>query len=93
MLITCSFRDVDLVGFPKESGIENDFAQTLLDSDYIDAELVVRVSAIGLGYTTVKSLNVEKQVLATSDADLNSNGTKELGIPVKDPLEVVRGVT
>jgi beta-galactosidase len=82
-----SFRDVFLVGFPKESRIDNVFAQTLLDASYTDAELKVKISAVGSGKITVKVLDVEKNTVASSDATGNSGGLTELSIPVKNPLK------
>jgi beta-galactosidase len=82
-----SFRDVLLVGFPKESRIDNVFAQTLLDASYTDAELKVKVSAVGSGDVTVKVLDSEKKSVATSTAAVNSSGLTEFSIPVKNPLK------
>jgi beta-galactosidase len=82
-----SFRDVLLVGFPKESCIDNVFAQTLLDTSYTDAELKVKVSAVGSGKITVKVLDEKKKTVATSDADVNSGGSTDFSIPVKNPLK------
>jgi beta-galactosidase len=82
-----SFRDVVLVGFPKESRIDNVFAQTLLDSSYTDADLKVKVTAIGPGKVSVKVLDAQKKTVATSGADINANGTTDFSIPVKDPLK------
>lgn len=81
------FRDVLLVGFPKESRIDNVFAQTLLDSSYTDAELKVKVSAVGSGKVVVKVLDAQKQNIASSEADINSGAVTELSIPVKNPLK------
>jgi beta-galactosidase len=82
-----SFRDVLLVGFPKESRIDNVFAQTLLDASYTDAELKVKVSAVGSGDITVKVLDSEKKSVANSTAAVNSGGQTEFTIPVKNPLK------
>lgn len=76
-----------LVGFPKESRIDNVFAQTLLDSSYTDAELKVKVSAVGSGKVVVKVLDAQKQNIASSEADINSGAVTELSIPVKNPLK------
>ncbi|KAF1846018.1 glycoside hydrolase family 2 protein [Cucurbitaria berberidis CBS 394.84] len=81
------FRDVLLVGFPNESRIENVFAHTLLDSSYIDAEIKVKVSAIGSGEIAIKVLDAQKQVVASSNADIKTGGVTEFSIPVKDPLK------
>lgn len=82
-----SFRDVFLVGFPKASRIENVFAQTLLDASYTDAELKVKVSAIGSGKVTVKLLDAQSQAVNTAQADVDSNGLTKFSIPVKNPLK------
>ena len=76
-----------LVGFPKEARVENVFAQTLLDTSYTDAELKIKISAIGSGKLTVKLLDEQKRTVTTSDADVNSDGLTEFSIPVKNPLK------
>ncbi|KAH4071412.1 lactase [Parastagonospora nodorum] len=81
------FRDVLLIGFPKESRIDNVFAQTLLDSSYTDADLKVKVSAIGSGKVTVKVLDAQKKIVATADAEVNNGGSTDFSIPVKNPLK------
>ena len=75
------------MGFPKASRIENVFAQTILDSSYTDAELKIKVSATGSGKLTAKLLDEKKQEIASSDADIKSDGVTELSIQVKDPLK------
>jgi beta-galactosidase len=76
-----------LVGFPKASRIENVFAQTLLDESYTDAELRVKISATGSGKVAVKLLDAKKQEVASSEADIKSEGVTQLSIQVKDPLK------
>ena len=71
------------MGFPKASRIENVFAQTILDSSYTDAELKIKVSATGSGKLTAKLLDEKKQEIASSDADIKSDGVTELSIQVK----------
>jgi beta-galactosidase len=87
MLMPNSFRDVSLVGFPKESRIENVFAQTLLDSSYIDAELKLKIGAIGSGSITVKLLDAQKQTVASSSEDVKNSADTEFSISVKNPLK------
>jgi hypothetical protein len=82
-----SFRDVFLVGFPKESRINNVFAQTLLDGTYTDAELKVKISAVGSGKIAVKVLDAKKEVVASADAEIRSGGSTDFSIPVKNPLK------
>ncbi|KAF1920208.1 intracellular beta-galactosidase BgaD [Ampelomyces quisqualis] len=81
------FRDVILVGFPKESRIDNVFAQTILDSSYTDADLKVTVTSVGSGKVAVKLLDSQKQTVATSGTDISDNGTTDLSISVKNPLK------
>jgi beta-galactosidase len=69
------------------SRIENVFAQTLLDSSYTDAELRVKVSAFGSGKIVVKLLDAQKQVIASSDAEIDRSGETKLSMQVKDPLK------
>ncbi|KAF2033742.1 intracellular beta-galactosidase BgaD [Setomelanomma holmii] len=80
------FRDVFLVGFPREARMENVFAQTILDPSYTDADLKVKVSAKGSGKVTVKLLNAQKEQVASAEADIK-DGSAHFSIPVKDPLK------
>ncbi|KAL6706839.1 hypothetical protein ACN47E_004982 [Coniothyrium glycines] len=81
------FRDVLLVGFPDESRIENVFAQTILDEAYCDATLKLKITTMGSGKILAKLLGANREVLASTDADSNSEGTTEITIPVKNPLK------
>ena len=81
------FRDVFLVGFPKESRIDNVFAQTLLDSSYTDAELKLKITATGSGKLTAKLLDAKKQEIASTEAQIDSSGETKLSIQVKNPLK------
>jgi beta-galactosidase len=76
-----------LVGFPKENRIDNVFAQTLLDASYTDADLKVKVSAVGSGKVTVKVLDAQKESIASADVEVNSGGSTDFSIPVKNPLK------
>lgn len=76
-----------LIGFPKDGRIENVFAQTQLDSSYRDAELKVKITATGSGKLTVNLLDAKQTLVASSEADVNSEGLTELSISVKDPLK------
>jgi beta-galactosidase len=82
-----SFRDVLLVGFPKTNCIENVFAQTLLDGSYTHAELKVKVSAVGSGRVTVKLLDAQKGMIATSDTEVHSDDSTDFSISVSSPLK------
>ncbi|KAH7072681.1 hypothetical protein BKA63DRAFT_472803 [Paraphoma chrysanthemicola] len=81
------FRDVFLVGFPKESRIENVFAQTLLDASYTDADLKVKVRTQGSGKVSVKVLDAQKAVITSSEAEADKSGLTEFKIAVKSPLK------
>lgn len=85
--LALSFRDVFLVGFSKQSRIENVFAQTLLDSTYTNAELKVKVSTTGSGKVAIKLLDVNQQVVASEEAEASTGSTTDFSIPVKDPLK------
>lgn len=76
-----------LIGFPKESRIENVFAQTILDSSYRDAELKLKIDATGSGKLQVKLVDAQKQTVATADADVNSSGKTEISLKVQNPLK------
>jgi beta-galactosidase len=82
-----SFRDVFLVGFAKESRIENVFTQTLLDSSYKNAELKVKVSTTGPGKVSIKLLDANKQTIASKEAEANTESTTDFSIAVEDPLK------
>lgn len=81
------FRDVLLVGFPKENRIDNVFVQTLLDASYTDADLKVNVEAQGTGRISVKLLDAKKNTVATSEQDAVSGVTTKFSIPVQNPLK------
>jgi beta-galactosidase len=81
------FRDVLLVGFANESRIENVFAQTILDSSYTNAELKIKVSAIGTGKISIKLLDAQKKMVASEEADVNDGATTDFSILVENPLK------
>lgn len=83
----CSFRDVFLVGFPKENRIDNIFVQTLLDASYTDADLKVNVEAQGAGRIAVKLVDAQMKTVATSEQDVVSGDATKFSIPVKNPLK------
>ncbi|KAF1993785.1 glycoside hydrolase family 2 protein [Amniculicola lignicola CBS 123094] len=81
------FRDVFLVGFPDDSRIEDIHVQTLLDADYTDAELELRVITTGSGTLEVKLLDPNRKVLSTLAKEISNGEPLEFSIPVKDPLK------
>jgi beta-galactosidase len=76
-----------LIGFPKETRIENVFTQTLLDASYTDATLKVTVRATGSGEVTLRLLDAHKEIVETAQANINSNGQAEFSVPVNNPLK------
>lgn len=76
-----------LVGFSNNSRIENVFAQTILDSSYVNAELKVKVSTTGSGRISLKLLDVDKRVVASREADVSSGSIAECSISVDNPLK------
>lgn len=81
------FRDVFVIGFPKDARIENVFAQTLLDASYTNADLKVKVNASGSGNVSLKLLDAKKEVVGTSQADVDKNGLAEISLSVENPLK------
>lgn len=79
------FRDVFLLGFPQESRIEDLFVQTLLDSEYINADLKLKVTTQGSGSLQVKLLDAEKKEIVTSTTELSKEPVTEVSIAVKNP--------
>lgn len=63
------------------------FAKTELDAEYKDAELKVKVNAIGNGKLAVKVLNAQKEVIATADQKISQNGSTDFSIKVENPLK------
>jgi beta-galactosidase len=78
---------VFLVGFADESRIENVFAQTILDSSYTNAELKVKVSAVGTGKISIKLLDAQKKTIASKDENANDGATTDFSISVENPLK------
>ena len=78
------FRDVYLLGFPRESRIEDLFVQTKLDSQYVDATLNVRVDLGGSGEVKLDLYGLSKdQPVAT--ASKSGSGSIGFSLEVKDP--------
>ncbi|KAK7970685.1 hypothetical protein PG988_009758 [Apiospora saccharicola] len=82
------YRDVYLLGFPRESRIEDLWVQTKLDSQYVDARLNVRVRVAGKGEVKVALLNpAMSDTLAASSATAQSDGTLDFSLAVPNPLK------
>ncbi|KAF2707182.1 glycoside hydrolase family 2 protein [Pleomassaria siparia CBS 279.74] len=81
------FRDVFLVGFHHESRIEHLHVQTILDSDYVDAVLKIKLNLTGAGKVQVKLLDAQKSQVGTTFTEDASKPNLDISIPVKDPLK------
>lgn len=80
------YRDVYLVGFPLESRIEDLFVQTKLDSQYVHAQLRVRVSVAGKGDVKVTLLDpAMSDTIVASSASAQSSGPVEFSLAVEAP--------
>ncbi|OTA99143.1 glycoside hydrolase family 2 protein [Hypoxylon sp. CI-4A] len=79
------YRDVYLLGFPSEARIEDLFVQTKLDSQYTNADLVVRVDVSGSGKLRADLFDSSKsEVIATEMATVSGGGTS-FSIPIQNP--------
>lgn len=78
------FRDVFLLGFPKESRFEDFSVQTLLDDKYEDATLKVTASIYGSGEVTMKLLDASGAEIARQ-SERASSGDMKFSIAVKNP--------
>ncbi|KAF2267506.1 hypothetical protein CC78DRAFT_457224 [Lojkania enalia] len=81
------FRDVFLVAFPVGNRIEDLFVETILDENYVNAELRIKIIASGFGGIDLKLLDARKHEIAQHSASFSDEGTIEVGIPVKDPMK------
>ncbi|KAI1469289.1 glycoside hydrolase family 2 protein [Daldinia caldariorum] len=79
------YRDVYLLGFPPESRIENLFVQTKLDSQYINAELKIRVDITGTGELQVDLWNPSKSKVIATKARPVSQGYPEFSLSLPNP--------
>ncbi|KAI1803066.1 glycoside hydrolase family 2 protein [Daldinia bambusicola] len=79
------YRDVYLLGFPSESRIENVFVQTKLDSQYIDAELKIRVDITGTGELQVDLWDSSKSKIIAAEARPVSQGYADFSLPIPNP--------
>lgn len=76
-----------LIGFPKESRIENLTVQTLLDSSYANAELKIHVDLAGSGNLGVNLLDGDRKSIGNLSTEVGSQGTCEITMPVANPLK------
>ncbi|KAI0532643.1 beta-galactosidase [Xylaria digitata] len=79
------YRDVHLIGFPSQSRIEDLFIQTILDKDYIDAELKVRVDVTGSCEVQVGLYSPGKQPAIASGSRVVDSGSADFSLNVKNP--------
>ncbi|SMR46335.1 unnamed protein product [Zymoseptoria tritici ST99CH_1E4] len=81
------FRDVFLLGFPRENRLEDLSVETVLDKDYRDATLKVSALIRGSGSVSVKLLESSGQEIASQSAKKTdeSVGTVSFSISVKNP--------
>lgn len=86
-MATISYRDVFLIGFPTESRIEDLFIQTLLDREYRNADLKVRVNTTGLGELKVELYDSAKSKVIASDSKPTSGSQTEFSLAVEDPAK------
>ncbi|KAL4980812.1 glycosyl hydrolases family 2, TIM barrel domain-containing protein [Aspergillus desertorum] len=82
------FRDVTLIAFPAASRIEDFRVTTILDSEYVDAELRV---VVDITSTEPSMLHVEladplnSKSLVTDDEEIDGTGTYTFILPVRNP--------
>ncbi|KAH8195258.1 hypothetical protein TruAng_010582 [Truncatella angustata] len=79
------YRDVYLLGFPAESRVEDLFVQTKLDSQYVDADLKVRVDVTGSGNLKVELFDPSKSTSIASETKSTSGGSIDFSFPIKNP--------
>lgn len=79
------YRDVFLLGFPAESRIEDLFVQTKLDSQYVNADLKVRVDVTGTGELKIELFDPAERVTVATDSKPVSGGSVEFSLPIKNP--------
>lgn len=81
------FRDVFLLGFPRESRIEDVSVKTLLDNKYEDATLEAAISVHGPGEIRMKLLDASSNVVASTTQSKSGKdvGTTIFSLPVENP--------
>lgn len=77
------FRDVFLLGFPKQVHFQDFTIETDLDQNYRDATLKVQVELSGSAKVDVKLLDAERKPIATDN--WKASRTSSCSIPVKNP--------
>lgn len=80
------FRDVFLLGFPKEACLEDLDVQTILDDDYRNATLKVQAKVHGTAEVQLRLLDSNKQeVVSASKKASGDAGQVECSLPVENP--------
>jgi beta-galactosidase len=81
------FRDVFLLGFPRESRLEDLSVDTLLDEDYRDATLKVSAVVTGTGNVSIKLLDSSNNEIASESQAKSGQATDAVtfSVPVKNP--------
>ncbi|KXJ90728.1 intracellular beta-galactosidase BgaD [Microdochium bolleyi] len=81
------YRDVFLIGFPNESRIEDLFVQTLLDKEYHNADLKVRVDTTGSGELKIELYDSAKSSVVASETKSASGKQTEFSLPIENPAK------
>ncbi|KAK4565974.1 hypothetical protein LTR86_003823 [Recurvomyces mirabilis] len=81
------FRDVYLLGMPKKVRLEDFTAQSVLDEQYRDATLKVKVETSGACKVGLKLLDADRKVVADATETVSKDGESsvEFSIPVDNP--------
>lgn len=83
------FRDVFLLGFPRECCIEDVSVQTLLDDSYEDAVLKASITVRGSGEVMVKLLDASKNIVASATQSKSTRDSESVafGLPINNPAK------
>ncbi|CAI6341954.1 unnamed protein product [Periconia digitata] len=82
------FRDVYLVGFPKEFRIENVYVETKLDESYTNAKVVVRVQSNGGSERiNLKLMDPSGKTVIAMPSNTGDDGRGTFLLPVNNPLK------
>ncbi|KAI1371226.1 glycoside hydrolase family 2 protein [Hypoxylon crocopeplum] len=79
------YRDVYLLGFPVESRIEDLFIQTKLDSQYLNADLKIRVDVTGSGEVRADLFDPSKSRIISTGTRIVSQGCVKFSLPIENP--------
>ncbi|KAI1474292.1 glycoside hydrolase family 2 protein [Daldinia eschscholtzii] len=79
------YRNVYLLGFPLESRVENLFVQTKLDSQYLNAELKIRIDITGTGKLQVDLWDPSKSKIIATEARSVSQESAGFSLLVQNP--------